>query len=49
MLQAIAEMSPDEKANYRMQPGALSPVHFRAIQRIYGAWNARLGSIRGCP
>ena len=38
--QAVSEMSPDEKSNFRIPPGTLSPVHFRAIQRIYGARSA---------
>ena len=34
--QAVQEINPDERVNYRIPPGALSPIHYRAIQRIYG-------------
>lgn len=31
------ELESDEKVNWRLPPGKLSPIHFRAVQRIYGA------------
>lgn len=36
LVQAAIELSPDEKVTWRIPQGAMSPVHFRAIQRIYG-------------
>ena len=34
------ELESEEKVNWRLPPGKLSPIHFRAIQRIYGAARA---------
>ena len=31
------ELESDEKVNWRLPPCKLSPIHFRAVQRIYGA------------
>ena len=39
-MQPLAEhlmaLEQDEKANYRLPEGALGPIHFRAVQKIYG-------------
>ncbi len=32
----IEDMTPDERANYKMPPGILNAMHYRAVQRIYG-------------
>lgn len=32
----IEDMSVDDRANYKMPPGALNAMHYRAVQRIYG-------------
>ena len=32
----IMKMNPEEKANYRVPEGVMSPVHYRCIQKIYG-------------
>lgn len=37
LVQQLSELSPDEKANWRMPPNALSYIHYRCIQKIYGA------------
>ncbi len=36
LVQQLGEMSPEDKANWRLPPNALSPIHFRSIQRLYG-------------
>ena len=33
----IMKMSPEEKNNYRIPDQGLTPLHFRCIQKIYGA------------
>ena len=39
-MQPLAEhlmaLEQDEKASYRLPEGALGPIHFRAVQKIYG-------------
>ena len=39
-MQPLAErlmaMEAEERANFRLPEGALSPIHFRAVQKIYG-------------
>ena len=35
--QQALELEAEEKVNWRLPAGKLSPIHFRAIQRIYGA------------
>ncbi|CAL8471863.1 g11405 [Coccomyxa elongata] len=35
LVQQLGEMSPEDKANWRLPPNALSPIHFRSIQRLY--------------
>lgn len=37
LVQQLSEMTPDEKANWRLPPNTLTPIHYRAIQKIYGA------------
>ena len=32
----IMTMSPEDKQNYRIPEGAMRPIHFRMIGRIYG-------------
>ncbi|KAK9905961.1 hypothetical protein WJX75_009654 [Coccomyxa subellipsoidea] len=36
LVQQLSEMTPDEKANWRLPPNTLTPIHYRAIQKIYG-------------
>ena len=31
----IAAMSPEERANFRMEDGTLGPVHWRCIEKLY--------------
>ncbi|KAK9837425.1 hypothetical protein WJX81_001540 [Elliptochloris bilobata] len=38
------ELEADEKVNWRLPPGKLSPIHFRAVQRIYGAAHGEQGA-----
>lgn len=39
-LQPLAEkllaLEPDERANFRIPDGVMGPVHYRAVQKIYG-------------
>lgn len=39
-LQPLAEqleaMPPEDKSNFRIPEGALRPIHYRSIQKIYG-------------
>ena len=39
-LQPLAEqleaMPPEDKSNFRIPEGALGPIHYRSIQKIYG-------------
>lgn len=32
----IAQLSGEDKANFRLSDDALSPIHYRAVERIYG-------------
>lgn len=32
----IMKMTPEEKGTYRVPEKALSPIHYRCIQKIYG-------------
>ena len=32
----IMKMSPEDKQNYRIPEGAMRPIHFRLIGKIYG-------------
>ena len=32
----IMKMSPEDKQNYRIPDGAMRPIHFRMIGKIYG-------------
>ena len=44
------QMGAEERANYRLDENSLSPVHYRAIERIYGdavSRGAAAVSIRG--
>lgn len=46
-MQPLAErlmtMEAEERANFRLPEGALTPIHFRAVQKIYG----RLSVVQG--
>lgn len=45
-LQPLAEqletMGPEEKANFRIPEGALGPIHYRSISKIYGDAGAQI-------
>lgn len=36
LVQQLSELPPDEKATWRPPPNSLTPIHYRAIQKIYG-------------
>ena len=46
----IMKMSPEDKQNYRIPEGAMRPIHFRMIGKIYGEACSllRWGSLTSC-